>query len=293
MLNYIKHTPVPLKDTGFNEKWLHDRICDDPVILGLGDVRVLAREKSLAGGGRLDMILLDEDSVRRYEVEIQLGSTDPSHIIRTIEYWDLERRRYPAYEHVSVIIAENITTRFLNVMALLSGSIPLIAIQLDALKIGDQLVLNFTQVLDLTQLRDDDIGDDPPGGEQTDRNYWEKKAGSELMKICDGVLGMINQGQSDRKFALSYLRHHVGLQLNGVVDNFIAMYPKPTKKYCHLNFRNLYSKDWKKRCDEEGLTASGKHKDRLNVLISPDEFQQHLEFVDELVKQAVLAQQNE
>ena len=27
-----------------------------------------------------------------------------SHIIRTIEYWDIERRRYPAYEHVAVLV---------------------------------------------------------------------------------------------------------------------------------------------------------------------------------------------
>ena len=29
---------------------------------------------------------------RRYEVEIQLGRVDESHIIRTIEYWDIEKK---------------------------------------------------------------------------------------------------------------------------------------------------------------------------------------------------------
>jgi hypothetical protein len=32
-----------------------------------------------------------------------LGATDESHIIRCIEYWDIERRRYPAYEHCAVL----------------------------------------------------------------------------------------------------------------------------------------------------------------------------------------------
>ncbi len=41
-----------------------------------------------------------------YEVEIQLDQTDPSHIIRTIEYWDIEKRRNPNYEHQAVIVAE-------------------------------------------------------------------------------------------------------------------------------------------------------------------------------------------
>ena len=87
-------------------------------------MRVLVREKSVPGGGRLDLLLLDDEEDRRYEVEIQLGPTDPSHIIRTIEYWDVERRRYPAYEHIAVIVAENITTRFLNVMARIVGQYP-------------------------------------------------------------------------------------------------------------------------------------------------------------------------
>jgi hypothetical protein len=43
----------------------------------------------------LDLLLQDADGNRRYEVEVQLGKTDESHIIRTIEYWDIERKRYP------------------------------------------------------------------------------------------------------------------------------------------------------------------------------------------------------
>ncbi len=34
---------------------------------------------------------LDPETKRRYEVEVQLGPTDEAHIIRTIEYWDIER----------------------------------------------------------------------------------------------------------------------------------------------------------------------------------------------------------
>src|SRR5690606_21168718 len=147
---YTPHQKISLrKHPTLNEAWLHERICEDPTILGLGDVRVLDRERQLTGGGRLDLLLLDDENNRRYEVEIQLGATDPSHIVRAIEYWDLERRRYPAYEHIAVIVAEDITSRFLNVMALLSGSIPMIAIQLDALQVADHLLLNFVQVLDL------------------------------------------------------------------------------------------------------------------------------------------------
>jgi hypothetical protein len=45
-----------------------------------------------------------------------LGSLDESHIIRTIEYWDIERQRRPTFEHRAVIVAERITSRFFNVL---------------------------------------------------------------------------------------------------------------------------------------------------------------------------------
>jgi hypothetical protein len=64
------------------------------------------------------------------EVELQLGSTNETHIIRTIEYWDIECKRYPQYDHCAVIIAEEITSRFLNVISLFNGALPLIALQM-------------------------------------------------------------------------------------------------------------------------------------------------------------------
>jgi len=42
-----------------------------------------------------------------YEVEVMLGETDPSHIIRSIEYWDNEKRKYPQRQHFAVLIAES------------------------------------------------------------------------------------------------------------------------------------------------------------------------------------------
>ena len=74
-----------------------------------------------------------------------LGPTDQSHIIRAIEYWDIERRRYPAYDHVAVLVAEDITARFLNVLSLFAGTVPLVAIQLNALQIGEMITLTSSR----------------------------------------------------------------------------------------------------------------------------------------------------
>ena len=152
-----------------NERWVQDRIAEDPSILGLGDIVLKDRERIQPRAGRLDLLLQDADSSRRYEVEIQLGPTDESHIIRTIEYWDIERKRYPQYEHTAVIIAEYITSRFLNVIGLFNGMIPLVAIQIKALRTGNQIGLIFTTVLDQLSLGlvDEDEGDQ----EITDRAW--------------------------------------------------------------------------------------------------------------------------
>jgi hypothetical protein len=68
------------------EKWVQDLIADDPSILGLGDLELRQKERVQPRGGRLDLLLQDPDTKRRYEIELQLGSTDETHIIRTIEY---------------------------------------------------------------------------------------------------------------------------------------------------------------------------------------------------------------
>jgi hypothetical protein len=142
----FKHHPK------FSEKRLQERIGEDPSILGLGDIELAAVEKAIPRAGRLDLLLHNDQLNRRYAVELMLGATDPSHIIRCIEYWDVERRRYPAYDHVAVLVAEDITSRFINVMSLLAGSIPLIALRLCALKVDDKVVLHFITVLDQTSL---------------------------------------------------------------------------------------------------------------------------------------------
>ena len=83
-----------------------------PNILGIGDLTLVKREKKQSSGGILDIQLKDPQDNSMYEVEIMLGETDESHIIRTIEYWDLEKRRYPQRQHFAVLVAEKITRRF-------------------------------------------------------------------------------------------------------------------------------------------------------------------------------------
>src|SRR5712692_3727762 len=179
MAAYIKPERVFLKDhPEYNEKWVQLRVAEDPKILGLGDLVLLQQERIQPSGGRLDLLFQDADTKRRYEVELQLGTIDESHIIRTLEYWDIERKRYPQYDHCAVLVAEDITSRFLSVISLFNGAIPLIAIQMQEVKDGEATKLVFTKVLDELSrgvVDEDEDAEAPPA----DRAYWEER-GSKL-----------------------------------------------------------------------------------------------------------------
>src|SRR3954465_6453550 len=55
-LQFAKHERLSLKgNSDFSETWLHERIKDDPSILGLGELTVIQSEKVQHAGGRLDI----------------------------------------------------------------------------------------------------------------------------------------------------------------------------------------------------------------------------------------------
>lgn len=139
---------LSISECGHDEYWLRDMIYDDPGVLGLGDLQAVMKEKTQSQGGRLDLLLKDPADDSMYEVELQLGATDESHIIRTIEYWDNEKRRWPNRSHTAILIAEEITSRFYNVVHLLSLAVPVIGIQVNIVEVGSSKALHFTKVID-------------------------------------------------------------------------------------------------------------------------------------------------
>lgn len=83
-VSYIKHETLSLKSHAeLNEKWVQELIADDPKILGLGDLVLRDKERVQPRAGRLDLLLQDSETNRRYEIEIQLGATDETHIRRS------------------------------------------------------------------------------------------------------------------------------------------------------------------------------------------------------------------
>lgn len=281
-LQIARHEKLSLKDhPQFSEAWLEDCIKESPDLLGLGEVEVLDSQRIQESGGRLDLLLYDRKGETRYEVELMLGPTDPSHIIRCIEYWDVERRRYPAYEHVAVLVAEDVTTRFLNVLSLMAGSIPIIAIKLNVLKIGDQIVLDFVQVLNQIQLREDDVAE--ASGPDADRAYWESRVGSTQLQICDVVLDMINERARDRQ-ALVYRKGHIGLSSGLSRRNFVYFYPK--KSYVHVGVWVSNGDAWISQLEEVGLPVNARNKGRLEITLKPKDLCANKELISRLIHQA-------
>jgi predicted transport protein len=174
--------------------------------------------------GRLDLLLQDSDR-RRYEIEIQLGATDETHIIRTLEYWDIERKRYPQYDHCAVLIAEDITSRFLNVIALFKGTVPLIALQMQALRVAGKLTLVFTRVMDELSrgmVDEDEEADAFPA----DQSYWENKSSKGMLTLADRLLEVARQ--FDPSLELRYNKHYIGVGRDGSAFNFVQFRPKKT-----------------------------------------------------------------
>lgn len=222
-MKYEKLTKLSLRShSELGEKWVQERIAEDPALLGLGDIILKDKERMQAGAGRLDLLLQDADGVGRYEVEIQLGRTDESHIIRTIEYWDIERKRYPQYDHTAVIVAEEITSRFLNVISLFNGTIPLMAIQMRAVQLGDTVSLVFTTVLD--QVRLGLVDEDEEVHEVTDRAYWEKRGTKATLTMADELFEVVRSLDPDLE--LKYNKFYIGLARDGRPNNFVSFTPQ-------------------------------------------------------------------
>src|SRR5438876_9655186 len=280
-----KATPVSLRDAGVTESWLEDVIEKEPTVLPLADVTVIKRQRRQEKAGRLDLLLEDDPGDKRYEVELMLGSTDESHLIRTIEYWDIERRKWPGYEHTAVLIAEELTARFLNVIGLFSGSIPIIAIQVNGFHVDGKLVLHFVKVLDSRSTRKDETTQIQAKG--TDRQYWISQASTTTVELVEECLKIINAVVGISRRFLTYNRQFIGLNDGVRPGNFVTF--RPRRSALRIKFESLAQiEPWVKRLEESGLEVSTKNFDEsVRVTLTPKAFDENKQLLTEMLQQAV------
>jgi hypothetical protein len=280
-VKFVRHERIWLKDhPELDERWVQDRVADDPRILGLGDLVLKDKERRQPHAGRLDLLLQDPDSDRRLEVELQLGRTDESHIIRTIEYWDIEKRRYPQYDHCAVIVAEDITTRFLNVIGLFNSAIPIVAIQMSALGIGDQVTLVFTTVLNELTRGLEEEGEESQ--ELVDRGYWEARVGKDILKMADQLFAILRQWDSGLE--MKYNKYSIVLASNGGVDKFVSFRPK--QQFLRVEAALPESEETASRLEAAGLDLMPYKWGKYRVRLTMSDLAKQEPVIAELLKQA-------
>jgi len=157
-----------------------------------------------------------------------LGETDETHIIRTIEYWDNEKRRWPQRQHFAVLVAEHINRRFFNVIHLLSHSIPIIAIQASLLRSSSSRTLFFSKVLDTYEEVDDGTALED---KKYDREDWLKKAKPSL-EAADALLSIVRSILPEPR--LNYLKYYVAINAAG--HNYFQLHSRSGGKSL-LRFR--------------------------------------------------------
>jgi hypothetical protein len=207
-----------IRACGYDEFWLQDQIVDNPGCLQLGELEVISRERQQASGGRLDLLLKDPEDDSMYEVEVMLGETDETHIIRTLEYWDTEKRKWPQRQHSAVLVAESITRRFFNVIQLLSHAIPIIAIQVTVVEADDKKILHFSKILDIYEEPEDESGS---SGREYNEDFWKEKSSWTL----DAAKAILEATRSTLTGAsLNFVKNYIGIEVNG--NNYMWLHKR-------------------------------------------------------------------
>lgn len=280
-LKLAKGVVVSIRDLGLNEDFIEKFIEDDPTVLGLGDDISVIESQRRQDKGRLDLLLQDGAQEQRYEVELMLGNVDESHLIRTIEYWDVERRTYPGYEHCAVLVAENVTARFLNVITLFSGSIPIIALQMSAIKVEGAVGLTFVRVIDSRKLRrDDTIG--VTATKSSDRAAWVTFAGEAIIGLVDTALGFINKVAKHQR-TLNYNKQFIGLMENGTANNFVYFSPNKASLWIKIGLDPADA--WIERVESAGLEK--RTDDGVRIKVTPKTFADNQDLIREMLEAAV------
>jgi len=277
-----KIVPVELRSLGLDEKWLQDQISEDPGILGLGELEIAGREHRQPVGGRIDFLLRDPEDETYYEVEVMLGELDASHIIRSIEYWDVERQRRPSFTHRAVIVAEHITSRFFNVLRLLNRAVPMIAVQLSAFPIDNNVILHPVTVLDVSEETTDVGGGDPI--EQADLAYWDKKADRVSLAMVDKIVAALKTDTIEPR--LTYNRYHIAMGTKGY--NFCWFHPRKTAGHCHIEFRaTSETRDSiVSSLQEGGIDASPRRTEGITFSITSKDLEEHFALIKDVLKRA-------
>jgi hypothetical protein len=181
-----------------------------------------------------------------------------------------------------VIVAEEITSRFFNVIRLLNRAVPLVAIQLSAFKINNDVVLQFIRVLDTSEFNPNGDGEEPESP-ATNRAYWETRTKPEILSVVDACCSLVPTAHGEPQ--LSYNKSHIALGTSGYL--FCHFFPRKAS-HCAI---------WVKvgaaerqaiidKLEAAGLEAMSKGKVSIRMNVRIDDIQKHRQALIDLFKKA-------
>ena len=267
-LKYIEHENFSLKDSPINECRIADIIENDPSKIGLGECEIIRRERH-QGNRVLDFLIQQEDEDIRYEVELQLGKADYSHICRSILYWSREKRKTPQYQHFPVLIAEEISQKHLELISHINA--PMIVIKMQGNIINNKdYILDFDILLDGRESYPmSDEYEEDKSSVTVDEEYWKKKGCPATTDLLGKVFQIITD--INPNFEKNWKKHHIGLKdNNGSPKNFVSF--KTRKEFLTLEIKVERDKKFDEIKEENDLNMiyKAKHKRYILKLKSKD-----------------------
>ena len=180
-----------------------------------------------------------------------------------------------------MLVAEDVTSRFLNVIGLFNGFIPIVAIQLQALKVEGALTLVATRVVDQMSLATEEEGEDA----LVDRGYWEKGRGSTTsLQILDALMELIRTVEPDLQ--PNFTKSNVGLASNHVSRNFITF--RPRKQHLIVAFRIPRTAAIDEELESVGIDTLeySQRSRRYRVRLTQQDIAAHRETLTDLIRRA-------
>lgn len=280
-LKYTPCEPLSLKaHPEFDETWLEKQIVEHPKILELGTTKVLRSQTVQKSGGRVDLLLKDEENEIFYTVELMLGAVDSSHIVRTIDYFLREQTRSLTedWRHVAVLVAEDVRgSRFLEVVKYLSERMPLIVMELYALRIGDNFTMKCTRIFDGTAEQEAELEEQ----EEYTRDYWVKAASSASIELVDQLFLMMETLTTGIR--PNYNKSHIGIAVGNRAENFVYFIPK--QDFVRISARIANQSEWNKRLADAGFKLLDEG-DRVRFRVTPQQLPAHGKLLAELFEQS-------
>ena len=165
------------------------------------------------------------------------------------------------------------------------GSKAQVSVEVDttSIKIGEQITLHFTKVLDQRHLRVDD--ENPEIETAVDRAYWESRASQKTMQLCDRLLDIVNE-QAGAQHQLAYLKRRIGLS-DGA--RYIRFFPR--KEHVRIVVRVPDAPAWKSRCEADELDTDVSRQGNLRFNVTPESLETHREILVEMIRSAVEEQE--